>query len=647
MPSVTHDEGFELPPYPDSRMWWWVATLSGATGVLAGGAELLFRAVSLDLPMTVAEMVQLAGATLLLDGLAGFVTGVVGGLFAQFVRRKAMRWRRYRTGMTIGTVWLTMFFLAPVVREFWVRDQRSGAAAVVAVIFCTAAMAFFNAGFWFRRTLLGVGPKLGWRILAPAAGVVLAAVGIGIRGPKPPTAPVANPGMPNLVLFSIDTLRRDHVGAYGTLVNTPVMDRLGREGVVYDDAVAPLPETLPSHASMLTGLQAMQHKILSNGGSLPSGITTLAEQLAAGGYRTGAFVSSFAVDSNTGLSQGFQVYDDDFFPYLRGVSQLRASSVLLPILMRVANPADFPFLLERGTPETLRRALAWVDEPSDRPFFLWVHIFDPHSPYEPRDGSAATVDHRAILAQEPGYAYTDEERRVLKDYYRQEAEYSDAQVGVLFDALEQRGRLDPAMFVVIADHGEALGEHGINFTHHGIYDEVVRIPLIVWTNPPQAMSADPTTALHVPEQVNNSDVANTFLEFTRLPLLTGTNSTPLLAHARGMDVGKTGLVLVGREGASLTEGQLCGYRDVKREGPGGTYQAVYVRHQDGKEEAFDVVADPGQLLDIAPENSHLLESGRQAVARCAGATAGPMAAPTDVAECEKLKALGYISGDCK
>jgi arylsulfatase A-like enzyme len=258
------------------------------------------------------------------------------------------------------------------------------------------------------------------------------------------------------------------------------------------------------------------------------------------------------------------------------------------------------------------------------------------------------VDHRDILGKEPGYPYNDLERATLKDYYRQESEYADAQVGVLFDALKQRGRLDPGMFVVTADHGESLGEHGINFTHHGIYEEVVRVPLVVWTRPAQAMSSDPTSGFRVAAQVNVSDIANTLLEFARLPLLSGTNSTPLLSHARGMDVGRQGIVLVGREGASLTDGQLCGFRDVRRDGALGPYQGTYLRHQDGREEAYDILSDPGQLADIATAQPQLVEGGRANVSSCTGSAAVAGAPPpqTDRAECERLKALGYVTGDC-
>lgn len=635
------DDGFDLPPVPDGWMWRRIASYGLATGALAGGIEVLLLGARLDLEMRPMEMAALVLATIVIDALFGGLTGVVGGLAAQVLLRSRARWRRYRAGFTMASGLLALYFLLPVIREMWQRDQRTGAAGAVTLTLLLIALAFFNSGYWLRRTMIGGGPALGWRLLGPLGGLALGVLAAFVSGPSVPRAPLTTPDLPNLVLFTIDTLRRDHVGLYGTLVNTPRMDALGRAGVIYDDAITSLPETLPSHVSMLTGLQPGQTHVLSNGGVLRSSFQTVTEQLASSGYRTGAFVSSFAVDGQSGLTQGFQVYDDDFFPYLRGITQVRAARVALPLLMRFGDPAAFPFLLERGTPETLRRALAWVDEPSDRPFFLWVHIFDPHSPYEPRDGSPATVDHRAILAQEPGYVYTDEERRALKDYYRQEAEYSDSQVGVLFDALKERGQLDHAAFIVTADHGEALGEHDINFSHHGIYDDTVRVPLIVWTNPAITGTSEASTAaaaagtgIRIDRMVNVADISNTLLDYAGLPLLGGTNAIPLLSLARGVDITPRGVVLLGREGASLTDGQLCGVRD-----PRGV---KYIRHQDGREEVYDLDADPGELLDIAGQQPSVVDAGRTSVESCAGQVVSTAGVDEDTRR--KLEAMGYLDG---
>lgn len=636
---ITVDDDIDLPPVPDRWAWLWLAGLGAATGAVAGGLEVLGLGLSMKLEMSWGEMIELALGTLSLDAAVGFACGLAGGVLAQVLPRRVARWKRYRLGFAVGTQLLALFFLVPFARTLWMADRREPAAGMIALAMMFGALGWYNGAYWFRRTLIGAAPRVGWSGIGPAIGFTLAAFATLLAGPSGPKQPLTAPGMPNLVLFTIDTLRRDHIGLYGNLVNTPRIDTLGKEGVIFDDAITSLPETLPSHTSMLTGLQPAETGILSNGAVLRNGYQTVTEQLAASGYRTGAFVSSFAVDADTGLDQGFQVYDDDFFPFLRGITQVRAAGVALPLLMRFGNPASFPFLLERGTPETLRRALHWVDEgDGTRPFFLWVHIFDPHAPYEPRDGSAPKVDHRAILAQEPGYPYTDEERTVLKDYYRQECEYADSQVGVLFDELKSRGALDHALFVVAADHGESLGEHGINFAHHGIYDDTVRVPLVAWAAPAvQGPSGPVEPGTRVERMVNVADIANTLMDYSGLPLIGGTNSVPLLTHVRGVDVPAKGVLVSGREGASLTEGQLCGVRS-----PAGL---KYIRHQDGREEYYDLKADPGELVDIAKDQPLGLERGRESVTDCVGA--GPVKGPVDKGDCERLKAMGYVSGDCE
>lgn len=619
-----HDDSFDLLPVPDGRIWLRVAALGAATGALAGGIEAVGLALTMTLPMSAAESAELGLATVVLDAGLGLGAGLAGGVLAQFAR--VQRWKRYRLGFTAATFLLALFFLAPLARELYRQERPPAAVGMVALAFVLGALAWYNAGYWVRRQLIGAAPALGWRAAGWIGGALLALAAVAVRGPAGPTHDPPAPGAPNVVLVTIDTLRRDHLGIYGSALRTPVIDALGRSGVIFDDAVTPFPETLPSHTSMLTGLQPAQHDVLSNGMPLRPGFVTVGETLALSGYRTGAFVSSFAVDGATGIDQGFQVYDDDFFPTLRGIGQVRAAATALPLLMRFGDPSDFPFLLERGSPETIRRALDWAVQPTDRPTFLWVHLFDPHSPYERHDGQPNPVDHRAILKLEPGYPYTEEERTALRGLYDHEVEYTDQMVDQLLGGLRARGFLDNALVVFTADHGEALGEHGIDFTHHGIYEDVLQVPLILWSSDGRA-----TPGTRVTRMVNVADVANTLLEFTGLPLLSRTGSVPLLSFVRGDEVKPTPLGLRGRKGASLTAGQLCGVRDPSR--------IKYIRAQDGTEEAYDLSLDPGETTNIAPDQPNLVENGRQNVANCLGEAITSSGA--DDATAERLKALGY------
>jgi arylsulfatase A-like enzyme len=604
----------------------------------------------MTLEMSTSEMLQLESVILVLNALVGAIAALPSALWARW-SASLPRWlggalglaRRYQVAFTLGVMVLSGFFLVPLARELWLTERREGAIGMVFLCALMGVLAWFNSGYWFRRWLVGAGPALGYRLGTPAISGLLALLGFAVRGPAGPSQPVYSAEQPNVFLITIDTLRRDHVGVYGGLVSTPAMDALGRAGLIFDDAITTVPETLPSHSAMFTGNQPARTKVLSNGNHVSRSFLTVTEQLGAAGYRTGAFVSSFALDSETGLDQGFQVYDDDFFPWVRGFSQTGVARVVLPLFMRVSDPADYPFLLERSSPETIRRALAWAAEPPDandpRPVFGWLHLFDPHAPYEVRPGfpvseQAAAIDHRAILAQEPGYPYRPEEVAGLQELYRQECAYADSQVAVFVDGLRAAGLLNHAIIIVLGDHGESLGQHNIYFNHHGIFDDVLRIPLLVWTS--EMAGAD--GAVHGAGQrfsrtVTTADVANTLLGYSGVSPLTGTQSTNLLGFVNGDANTDTSLTVQGREGASLTERQLCGVRSPN---------AKYIRKQDATELLFDLVNDPAELQDIGAAHADALANGRAGTVRC---VANEVVGPTSADECARLQALGYVE-DC-
>jgi choline-sulfatase len=185
---------------------------------------------------------------------------------------------------------------------------------------------------------------------------------------------------PNLVLVTLDTVRADHLGCYGDAeAVTPVLDRLAAEGIRFAQASSPVPLTLPSHTTILTGLLPPHHGLRNNGaGALPGGPATLATLLAGRGYRTGAFVGAFVLDHRFGLARGFEVYDDEIPRDPRAGTSLEA---------------------ERPGRDVVDRALAWLGREDARPFFLWVHLYDAHAPYMPP---------AAWAARHPGRPYDGE-----------------------------------------------------------------------------------------------------------------------------------------------------------------------------------------------------------------------------------------------
>ena len=243
----------------------------------------------------------------------------------------------------------------------------------------------------------------------------------------------------NLLLVTLDTTRPDRLGAYGNKdINTENFDRLAAGGVVFSNALATTSTTLPSHASILTGLYPHRHEARVNSRHpLPSSVETLAEILKTEGYRTAAFVSAFVLDAKFGLAQGFDHYDAE--THGRGL---------------IASYS------ERSAVKTTNAAIAWLERNRKRPYFLWVHYYDPHAPYRPpRQFEEGT-----------------------SNLYDAEIASTDYQLGRLLAAVEgeKRGRANETLVIATADHGEGLGEHG-EYTHGLLVQEAtIRVPLVVY-----------------------------------------------------------------------------------------------------------------------------------------------------------------------
>jgi choline-sulfatase len=231
-------------------------------------------------------------------------------------------------------------------------------------------------------------------------------------------APAAKP-RPSILLVTLDTTRSDAIGAA-----TPSFNALAKRGRIYSRAYATVPQTLPSHSSMMTGLYAAGHGVHENARFLAAAHATLAEKLRDAGYRTAAFVSAFALAKRFGLGRGFELYDEDF-------------------------------TTERPAKETTDRVLAYLANASPEPLFLWVHYYDPHYPYTPPE------PYRTRYASNP---------------YLGEVASMDEQLGRLIAAFEKRG--DVAI-VVSADHGEGLGDHGEQQHGNLLYESTVHVPFVV------------------------------------------------------------------------------------------------------------------------------------------------------------------------
>lgn len=233
---------------------------------------------------------------------------------------------------------------------------------------------------------------------------------------------------PSILLVTLDTTRADAIGPGATAVRTPAFDALAIRGRLFRQAYATVPETLPSHSSMMTGLYPAGHGVHQNARYLSGSHSLLAERLKRAGYRTAAFVSSFVLARQFGLARGFDVYDDE----LGGAA-------------------------ERGSRETTARALAYLNGADAEPLLMWVHYFDPHTPYEPAE------PYRSKYATTP---------------YHGEVAAMDEQLGRLVQAFETRAR-GPVAVLVVGDHGEGLGDHGESQHGNLLYQSTMRVPLVM------------------------------------------------------------------------------------------------------------------------------------------------------------------------
>ena len=399
------------------------------------------------------------------------------------------------------------------------------------------------------------------------------------------------PGSLNVVLVTLDTLRADRLGCYGFRgVKTPVIDGVAADGVLFEQATSTAPMTLPSHASILTGLIPPHHGVRDNGGFfLDAHTTTLAERLKQAGWATGAFVGAFVLDSRWGLDQGFDHYDDRF-----DLSKYKVVSL---------------GSVQRKGDEVMDSALAWLETVKGRRFFAWVHLYDPHTPYEPPEPFASRY---------PGQRYVGE------------IAYTDQVVGRLVSWLKGTKMWDTTVFVLVGDHGEALGEHGESTHTFFVYDATVRVPLIVRT--PWGDRGRSRT------QVSTVDLMLTLLDLVGLP--PASEST---------------------DGRSLARLVI----DPAAEEPGVAYSETYFprfhygwQHlralRDGQwkyieaptPELYDVRADAGETKNVFKAFSRRGEELRLRLVELAGSgdQSAPDATSLDPQTLERLAALGYVGG---
>jgi len=436
---------------------------------------------------------------------------------------------------------------------------------------------------WLRRAGLAV---LALALLAGAWTLLVAPIP-GLRLLKPPRPR-------NLLIVSLDTVRADRLGSYHyKLAQTPRLDALAASGLRFEQASTVVPLTLPAHSSLMTGTFPAWHGVRDNGGFyLDDDQLTLAEIIRDRGFRTGGFVGAFVLDRRWGISQGFDRYFDDFD------------------LDKYADASAMDMIQRPGS-DVVDRAIEWLQADANLPFFAWVHLYDAHAPYE---------------APEP---YRSRFPRTRDGAYDAEIASADAQVGRLLDTLRADGRLDDTLVIVVADHGEMLGEHG-ELTHgFFIYEGATRIPLIV--------SGPGVSAGVVADQVRIVDVMPTALSLLGVPIPNAVQGANLMPLARGQHLGLVAHTESWYPRYHYGWSELRAIQD-------GRFKLIRAP----RPELYDLATDPREERDQAQASAprvdlfgRALEEFESKIAR-AGAPQGPRAIDSETEE--RLAALGYVAG---
>ncbi len=394
---------------------------------------------------------------------------------------------------------------------------------------------------------------------------------------------------PSVLLISIDTLRADRLGCFGhEPARTPHLDQLARDGVLFLDAQAPAPLTLPSHTTLMTGQDPYDHGVHDNGlFVVPASARTLAERLRAAEYWTGAVIGAYPLVRRFGLEQGFRTYDD----------RLATST---------ANTGE---IVERPAAEVTDRTIALLKKADEagEPFFLWAHYFDPHFPYEAPESY----------------------RRGGADPYDAEIAYADAEIGRLLKSLEELGRRDDTLVVITADHGESLGEHGEPTHGTFAYNATLHVPwLMRW---PGTIPS----GLEVNRMVRLQDVAPTILDMIGIERdadLGGASVRPLLG-APDRSTERIGYCETFAPEFSFGWSKIVGLRTER-------HRFLLSPHP----ELYDIRKDPDELEDIAEQEPDQVRAFLKRLERIREASARTIAAgQIGRPDFTSLAALGYTS----
>jgi choline-sulfatase len=385
----------------------------------------------------------------------------------------------------------------------------------------------------------------------------------------------------NVLLITLDTTRADALGCYGGPTGvSPNIDRLAQHGVLFEQAYTPVPVTLPAHSSLFTGRYPHEHGVRNNNVySLPEREITLAEVLAESGFDTAAFIGAYVLAEPYGLTQGFDHYDATF-----------------------EDDTKTSTFAQRSAGEVTDATLAWLgSRETDKPFFAWVHYYDPHYPYVLPPGA----------------------QRQMQNLYHEEVRFCDSQLQRILDRLRDRGELDDTLIVITSDHGEGLGEHGESTHGYFLYQGTQHIPLI-FSHP------DLEQAERKADAVSLLDVVPTVLNFLGLdsPSVSGSE----ILHANQLDRS----ILLETE-LTRADFSLTPVRGLVN----GTHKLIALPES----ELYDLVADPRETSNLASRDQELLQELHAALDRIDWQSASDARHRPDAESTKRIQGLGYAGGE--
>ncbi len=408
-----------------------------------------------------------------------------------------------------------------------------------------------------------------------------------------------NPEEMNIILFTIDTLRADHLQCYGyERVRTPNINRLAEEGILFEECIAQTPLTLPSHSSIFTGTFPLFHGVRDNGGFyLDESHLTLAEALKLKGYTTGGFVAAFVLDSRWGLDQGFDYYFDNF-------DLTKYKSISLDSVQR------------RGD-EVLEETKKWLEENLGQKFFTWIHLYDPHTPYDP---------------PEP---YKSEYEGLPFGLYDGEIAYVDQLIGEFRQYLENKKVWEKTIIIFTSDHGESLGEHKESAHGFFIYDCAIRVPLII------RLPQEKLKGRVIREQVRSVDLMPSILSMVGGDVpesVQGESFLPLILEREKAQRGKN----LSAYSETYWPRYHYGWSELKSLRKGG-YKFIDAP----KPELYDLSKDPKEVNNLVNKEASLAHEMKRELMSLIGEYSAEgienlMPKKLDDDSLIKLQALGYI-----